>query len=171
VEEMMQLNVTREVAALERMTIQQLRERYAAVFGEATSGRNKAWLIRRIAWRLQANAEGDLSERARRRAEELANDADIRVTMPRAKPNLSREPLLVQVSRHQLDERLPPPGTIITRPYKGGSVQVKVLPEGFEYLGEVFLTLSAVAKAVTGSHCNGFSFFRLGKTSSKGGGS
>jgi hypothetical protein len=76
VEDVMQLNVTREVAALERMTIQQLRGRYAAVFGEATSGRNKAWLVRRNAWRMQASAEGGLSERARRRAAELADDAE-----------------------------------------------------------------------------------------------
>jgi hypothetical protein len=58
----MQLNVTREVTALERMTIRQLRDRYAAVYGETTNGRNKAWLVKRIIWRMQANAEGGLSE-------------------------------------------------------------------------------------------------------------
>ena len=40
-------------------------------------------------------------------------------------------------------------------------MQVKVLPDGFEYAGAVYASLSAVAKAVTGSHCNGFLFFRL----------
>jgi hypothetical protein len=40
-------------------------------------------------------------------------------------------------------------------------LQVKVLPHGFEYEGEVFTSLSAVAKKITGSHCNGFLFFRL----------
>ena len=54
----MTTNVAREVAALGRMTVKQLREKYAAVFGEPTAGNNKAWLVRRIAWRLQANAEG-----------------------------------------------------------------------------------------------------------------
>jgi hypothetical protein len=57
---------------------------------------------------------------------------------------------------------LPPPGTIITRRYKGEVLQVKVLPHGFEYQGEVYSSLSAVAKAITGSHCNGYLFFRLG---------
>jgi hypothetical protein len=59
------------------------------------------------------------------------------------------------------DGRLPPPGTVLSRPYKGGTVQVQVLAHGFEYRGEVFRSLSAVARAVTGSHCNGFLFFRL----------
>lgn len=61
------------------------------------------------------------------------------------------------------DDRLPPPGTIITREYKGGTLQVKMLPAGFEFEGEVYKSLSAVAKAITGQHCNGYHFFRLGK--------
>ena len=159
----MSVNVAREVAALQRMTVKQLRERYAEVFGESTLANNKPWLVRRIAWRLQALAEGDLSERARRRAEELANDADLRLAPPKAKPaEAAPERTTVRTPRFQPDGRLPPPGTVLTRAYKGGTVQVKVLPEGFEYEGEVYASLSAVAKAVTGSHCNGFLFFRLG---------
>ena len=61
------------------------------------------------------------------------------------------------------DDRLPMPGTIITREYKGQMLQVRVLAKGFEYAGEVYKSLSAVAKAVTGSHCNGYAFFRLEK--------
>ena len=61
------------------------------------------------------------------------------------------------------DDRLPLPGTILTREYKGGVVQVQVLQSGFEYQGEVYKSLSAVAKAITGSHCNGYAFFRLAK--------
>src|ERR1022692_3022797 len=81
----MELNVHKEVAAMQRQGAKQLRTRYAEVFGETTAANNKVWLIRRIAWRLQALAEGDLSERARRRAELLANDADLRLSPPRAK--------------------------------------------------------------------------------------
>ena len=61
---------------------QDLRETYHEVFGEETRSRHKEFLWKRIAWRLQANEEGDLSERAKRRAAELANDADIRVRVP-----------------------------------------------------------------------------------------
>jgi len=55
----------------------------SAVAGEPTGVTNKGWLCKRLAWRLQALAEGDLSERARRRASELACDADLRLLPPR----------------------------------------------------------------------------------------
>ena len=64
----MELNIVNEVAALERLRIGQLRQRFAEVFGEATAASNRTWLVKRIIWRLQALAEGDLSQRARRRA-------------------------------------------------------------------------------------------------------
>jgi Protein of unknown function (DUF2924) len=161
----MELNVGKEVAALQRMTVRELRARYAEVFGEATRAGNKAWLVKRIAWRLQSLVEGDLSERARQRAAELANDADVRLSPPKAKPmppspaSRTKTATLVVAG----DERLPLPGTLITREYKGQTLQVKVLPQGFEFEGEVYKSLSAVAKAITGQHCNGYYFFRLGK--------
>ncbi len=65
------------------------------------------------------------------------------------------------------DDRLPPPGTILTRSYKGTTIRVQVLEKGFAYEGELYKSLSAVAKAVTGSHCNGFLFFRLNITKGK----
>jgi hypothetical protein len=151
------MNVAREMATLERLTVKQLRERFAAVFGEATTAHNKPWLVKRIIWRLQAKAEGGLSERARARAEELARDSDLRLSPPPAK-----EPeLRIAAGTIEGDRRLPPPGTIITRRYKKGTIQVKVLADGFEYVGEFHASLSAVAKAITGSHCNGYLFFRL----------
>src|SRR5437867_4904332 len=73
------------IAALQRLTMHELRGRYAELFGETTAAKNRTWLLRRVAWRLQALAEGDLSERARQRAAELANDADLRTTVPRLK--------------------------------------------------------------------------------------
>jgi hypothetical protein len=154
----MAINVAKELAALERMTVKQLRERFATVFGEGTVANNKPWLVKRIIWRLQANAEGDLSDRARARAAELARDADLRLSPPK-----TQEPLRIASGTISVDHRLPPPGTVITRKYKKGTVQVKVLDDGFEYEGERYSSLSAVAKAVTGSHCNGFLFFRLGE--------
>src|SRR5262249_29403754 len=71
------------IAALARQTVPELRQRYAALFGEATVARHKTWLVKRIAWRLQAVAEGELSERARQRALQLANDADLRLSPPK----------------------------------------------------------------------------------------
>jgi Protein of unknown function (DUF2924) len=80
----MQLNVQKEVSALKRLTIKDLRAKYAELFGDQTRTGNRTWLLRRIAWRMQAVAEGGLSERARQRAAELANDADLRVVPPRS---------------------------------------------------------------------------------------
>jgi hypothetical protein len=158
----MQLNIAKEVAALKRMTVTELRARYAEVFGEATAGNNKPWLIKRIAWRLQARVEGDLSERARQRAAELADDADLRMTPPRTIP-ISAVPVertKTATLRIKGDDRLPVPGSILTRDYKGETLQVQVLTDGFEFEGQRYKSLSAVAKAITGSHCNGFLFFR-----------
>jgi hypothetical protein len=164
----MDTNTTHEVAALRRMTPQQLRERYAEVFGERPSTKNKNWLLRRIAWRLQCLAEGDLSERARQRAAELANDADLRTTPPKGKADDDAtadagQRAQTRTLKFPANERLPPPGTIITRLYKGQTLQVKVLAKGFEHDGQVFLSLSAVARHITGSHCNGYLFFRIGQ--------
>src|SRR5687767_2129203 len=72
-----------ELAALQAMTTGELCERYRALFGQPVRTRHKAYLVRKIAWRVQALAEGDLSERARRRAAELAHDADVRLMPPR----------------------------------------------------------------------------------------
>jgi len=152
----MNLNVEKELAALRRMSVADLRSRYAEVFGQTTNTRHKDCLVKRIIWRLQSLAEGGLSERARRRAEQLANDADLRCRPPRAAvPSVARLP--------NGNSRVPPPGSIITRVYKGETLHVRVLPEGFEYEGEAYRSLSAVAKKITGSHCSGYLFFRLTK--------
>lgn len=161
----MELNVGKEVAALQRMTVRELRARYTEVFGESTRAGNKAWLVKRIAWRLQSQAEGDLSERARQRAAELANDADVRLSPPKSKPATPVPATRTKTATLAVagDERLPIPGTLITREYKGQALQVAVLSNGFEFEGEVYKSLSAVAKAITGQHCNGYYFFRLRK--------
>jgi Protein of unknown function (DUF2924) len=156
------MNLDQELAVLPRLTVADLRCRYAQVFGEATRVGNKAWLVKRIAWRLQALAEGDLSERARQRAAGLANDADLRLSPPRPAPTI---PVAVADRPARLpgkrNDRRPPVGTILTRPYKGTTVQVRVLEHGFVHRGTIYPSLSAVAKAITGSHCSGYLFFRI----------
>jgi Protein of unknown function (DUF2924) len=156
----MLVNVAKEVAALEVMTVGELRAKYAQVFGEETRVGDKTWLVKRIVWRLQALAEGDLSQRARRRAAELAQDAELRLSPPRQK---QMSPPSIQKNGKAsalLNGHLPLPGTILTRWYKGQTLKVQVLRHGFEYDGQVHKSLSAVAKAITGSHTSGFLFFR-----------
>jgi Protein of unknown function (DUF2924) len=156
----MLVNVAKEVAVLEATSVAELRAKYAQVFGEETRAGNKTWLVRRIIWRLQALAEGDLSERARKRAAELANDADLRLTLPKSTSAVSSNKPSAPSSQ-QPDNRLPPAGQTLRRLYKGRMVHVRILPKGFEFDGTVYQSLSAVAKAITGSHTNGFLFFRL----------
>jgi hypothetical protein len=159
----MPLDIGAELAQLGHLTIGELRRKYVAIFGQPTRTGNKVWLIRRLAWRLQALAEGDLSERARQRAAALACDADLRLSPPRSPqstklPSDQDSPRQLRLSsRHPL----PPPGTVLVRPYKGQTLQVRVLADGFAYDGQVYRSLSAVAKAITGSHCSGHLFFRV----------
>ena len=151
-----------EIARLKTLTITQIVRQFESLFGEKCRSRNKRYLIRRIAWRLQANAEGDLSERARARAAELALDSEVRVTPPRE----TIQPRLVTSdvqSRPALDQRLPPPGSMLHRDYKGRQIRVLIVNNGFEYEGQLYKSLTAVANAITGSHVNGFQFFGLGR--------
>ena len=159
----MPLNVGKELAALERMTVGELRERYGELCRETTRARNRRWLIKRIIWRMQSREQGGLSERARLRATELAADSDLRVTAPEQKPAWSTAVERTQTTTAHFSgsSRTPLPGTLVTRQYKGRLLQVRVLSEGFEFEGEVFRSLSAVAKRITGSHWNGYRFFNL----------
>jgi hypothetical protein len=134
------------------MTVRELRQRYAEVYGESTRAHSKPHMIRKIAWRIQALAEGELSERAA----ELANDADIRIVPPKAKEDKAK--LFVPTAA---DPRLPAPGSAIVRKYKGRTIRVIVMADAFEYEGERYRSLTAIAKKVTGSHCNGFRFFGM----------
>jgi hypothetical protein len=124
--------------------------RYAELFGEPTRVGNKVWLIKRIAWRLQTLTEGDLSERARRRAEELANDADLRLSPPRNLPSARTLAQRAEAARLPpgWDHRLPPPGSLLNRRYKGRLLQVKILTNGVELEGKRYRSLCALAKAV-----------------------
>ena len=159
--------IEERIRALDRMTTGELADEYERLYRRECRTRHRACLIRKIAWRLQANAEGDLSERARRRAAELADDAEVRLMAPRAtmappRTTVRLTPRLASRGRHE-DPRVPPPGSTIVRDYKHRTIRVRVLPaeEGFELDGERFPTLTAVAKRVTGQRMNGFRFFRL----------
>ena len=70
------MNVGKEIAVLKHMSATELRAKYAEVFGEETRSRHKDYLVKRIAWRLQSLAEGDLSERARARSERSPSASD-----------------------------------------------------------------------------------------------
>lgn len=137
------------------MTVRELRNEFADVFDEESRSGNKQWLIKRIAWRMQANSFGGLSDRARQRAAEIANDADLRMKAP-ATPIVDDIP------------GMPNGGNVITRDYKGDKIIVTREHDGqFKWNGRFYRTLSAVAHAVTGSHTSGPKFFGLQKKGAK----
>lgn len=161
------MNIDREVALMKLMSVGELRKQYSEVFKETTNARNKVWLIKRIAWRMQANIKGDLSERARRRAMEIANDADIRMMPPRerkpraAVATATATEKTVVVNVDSKPARSLSVGQSLQRAYKGQNIVVVVRSDGFEWQGQKYKSLTAVAKAVTGKHWNGFNFFRV----------
>jgi hypothetical protein len=145
------------------MTVAQLKLKYREAFGEDSQSNHKQFLFRRIAWRLQANAEGGLSERARRRAVEIANDSDLRIRAPRnfLKEEIDRSRATAQMVPTD-DPRLPTAGTLLVRRYQGENVIVLVREDGFECEGCVYRSLSAAVRVATGTRWNGFAFFGLG---------
>jgi Protein of unknown function (DUF2924) len=151
----------RGVAALERRCFE---DQIPRCFWEESKSSNKQFLFRRIAWRLQAKVEGDLSERARRRAAEIASDADLRTRAPKGflpgdAPSSAR--WVKDRSQPQRDWRLPAPGSLLTRRLDDRQIVVKVLEEGFEYESRRYRSLSAIAREVTGTRWNGLLFFGL----------
>lgn len=163
----MKSTMAARIRALQEMTVPELRAKYREVFEEEARSQHKENLWKAIAWRLQALEEGDLSDRARRRATELANDADVRVRAPRSAfgDGTSPEPGRTRVHSFPKahDARLPMAGTVITREYRGNLIRVTVLDRGFEHDGKVYRSLTALVREVTGSHWNGYHFFGLAK--------
>jgi Protein of unknown function (DUF2924) len=157
-------SVIAQIEELQRLTIAALRIKYYEVFGEESRSANRAFLFRRIAYRLQARAEGDLSERARRRALEIADDSDLRLRVSKAffgHSAGSKSAAEPHPAKRARDTRLPIAGTFLTRQFENRRIVVTVLADGFEYQGKRYRSLSAIAREVTGTRWNGLSFFGL----------
>lgn len=138
------------IEALHALTTPELRRKFREVFDGAEPPNNsREHLWRRIAWKIQEREIGGLSPDAQQKLGDLQSLLD------------GSLPSTASLIARQKERRLPEPGTVLRRPYKGGVVEVKVLEKGFEYQGRTFRTLTAVTQAITGSHWNGFLFFNL----------
>jgi len=161
-----QSNIESAIDQLHELTTNELVEKYQDLHGQPVRTRHRQYLIRKNAWRIQANAMGGLTERAQNRAKEIADDADIRVMAPKAMINPPQAGRVRSTTKRVTnnDPRIPSAGSSIVRQYKGKTIRVIVLEgdQGFEYDGQRYRTLSAIAKHITGSHINGFRFFMLG---------
>lgn len=124
---------------------------YLQLFGSKPTSGKREFLIRQLAYRVQEQAVGELSPRARDRIQEL-----IRLYDPINKTAIRSDSGKTNTGR---DIRLPMPGSIIIKNYKGKRLEVKVLEEGFQYEGQIYTNLSHIAKTITGAHWNGFTFF------------
>ena len=156
-------SIASQIQALQKMCLTELREKHVELFGIETCSRHKDQLFKRLAWRIQELKYGGLSERAKRRAEEIANDLDARFLPPRKKRGTKTSPHEILPVDMHLTGRHPTPGTILTREYHGEIHQVTVLDRGFEYQGKVYRSLSGIATAITGTQWNGYLFFGLKK--------
>jgi len=155
-----------EISDLDHMTVGLLQVKWQQVFKESAKSRNKRYLIKRIAYRIQELVDGGLSERAKRRIEELAKDAPLRQRAPRAKAGTKESaaatPTKTAVElKAARDPRLPPVGSTIRKMHKNTEHVVRVRADGFEYRERKYTSLSAIAKVISGQVWNGFGFFGL----------
>lgn len=149
-------SIISQIMALKNTPLKELIERYKELNGEDTTVTHKTYLWRKIAYKLQEIENGSLSTKAKTRIKALIEDYDPinNKALRPGKPMISQQATIK-------DKRLPIPGTVITKEYKGTNYQVKVLEKGFEYSGKIYKTLSAIAKEITGAHWNGYLFFNL----------
>ena len=147
----MEASVVAEIEQLPALRVAELLARYKEVFGQEPHSTNKEFLVRRIAWQLQALAEGGLNQRARQRAAGIVCEGDLRMRFSKA----------ARSGRFGPDGRIPVVGSELRRRFGDRDVVVKVLPRGFEYNHRRYRSLSAIAREVTGTRWNGLLFFGL----------
>ena|SRR5665213_1444055 len=152
--------IVEQIMTLKNQPLDELKAKYEEVFkGEKPTSNNRVYLWRKIAYRLQEIELGGLSTATQARIGELIDRYD-----PVNNKTLRPEETSQEISpkkRLSRDRRLPIPGTLITKEYKGKKLEIKILEAGFEYCGKVYKTLTAIAKEVTGAHWNGYLFFNL----------
>jgi hypothetical protein len=150
----------RELVALDSMTAGELAEKHVEVFGVPTRSRNKEYLRKQVAWRIQERVEGGLTPRALAQIERLAPQAPSRWRRPVTKHDRASAPAAAAAARDlRRDPRLPAVGTVVSRVHDGVEHQVTVLAGGFEYRGICHRSLSKIARLITGKSWNGYVFF------------
>jgi hypothetical protein len=136
-------DVAEEVRALQRLDLEGLRAEWRRRWGDPPKLRSRELMAYAAAYRLQAEAHGDIAPETRRRASDLARRfAADRNYQPTPGPSLT-------------------PGCSLVREWGGARHEVKVLADGFSYQGHSFSSLSAVAAHITGTKRSGVLFFGL----------
>jgi Protein of unknown function (DUF2924) len=163
-----------EIEDLPALKATQLQAIHRELFGVEHPISNCQHLRRKIAWQMQAVREGgSLPEPVRQYAISIARGTELRsriaenVTKRHHQLPLNQTAITTIIEAR--DSRLPMPGSLIVKTYKGETIVIKVLDAGFEYDGRRFTSLSAVAAEITGTRWNGFAFFGLEKKRLHGG--
>jgi hypothetical protein len=133
-----------EIASLSKLGIDELRERWKAMFGNSPSRDiSRSFLTRAVAYRLQEKAFGGLRPSTQRLLAELAHDSADRSPEAAAPPRVVR------------------PGAVLVREWRGINHQVSVLEKGFSFRGKRYRSLSEVAREITETRWSGPLFFGL----------
>jgi hypothetical protein len=134
-----------QLAALKAASTRDLRQRWRELFGSEPPAFNRAYLQSRLTYRIQELAYGGLRPETVARLEALGEQLD------GGKP---------AVRRTRTDDR-PIAGTTLVRQYQGTEHSVTVLTDGYEWQGRPYKSLSAIARAITGTRWNGPVFFGI----------
>lgn len=161
-----------QIEELAAMGVRKLRQQYRDLFGEEPGSTHRQFLFRKIAWHLQAKEEGGLPEPVRDLARSIAQDVPLRnrvvANAQKRRAGLPIEQTATTTITPDHDSRLPMPGGVIVKQFRGETLVVKVTDQGFEFRDRRYTSLSAIAQEITGTKWNGFLFFGLMKESPSG---
>lgn len=144
-------SMAEDLERLRQLALPELSERYEELFGKPPRVKKRAWLSKRVAWKLEEKRLGGLSQAAKRSLEALMSEIDLPLRPCRHRGALSGH-------RRAAEYKL---GTVFARTWHGRQVRAVAVEGGFEYDGKIYRSLSAVAKAVTAQHWSGPLFFNL----------
>jgi hypothetical protein len=139
-------NVLSRLAALKTGEIADLKQQWRELCGTEPPPYNRKFLESRLAYRIQELAYGGLKPETVARLEALGEQLDGGNVVLR---------------RIRAGEDRPIAGTRLVREYQGVQHTVTVLQDGFEYEGRPYRSLSAIARTITGTRWNGWTFFGL----------
>ena len=161
-----------QIDELAAMNVAALQQRHKELFGDGPVSAHRQFLFRKIAWRMQAEHEGGLPDSAHELARAIARDAPLRIRVisnaEKLRGGIPLERTTTTTIAPGHDSRLPMPGGLIVKQFRGETIVVKVVDEGFEYRDRRYGSLSAIAQEITGTKWNGFLFFGLTKEKANG---
>ncbi|MCE5313770.1 MAG: DUF2924 domain-containing protein [Armatimonadota bacterium] len=140
-----------QLSDLPNLSHDELKQLWRQLFGKPPPAYSRPYLIKRLAYRIQEIHYGGLSENLH---------ATMRETLRTSEFDQNAVKISSAHKKHQFTPLL---GTRFVRKWHGNRYEVTVIPGGFEYQGQRYRSLTAVAKAITGTHYNGRTFFGLYK--------